>query len=46
MGAGDAMLVRLALREIIINAIEHGNLNVAFAEKTDCITAVLPVSKN
>jgi len=26
--------LRLALREIIINAIEHGNLNITFEEKT------------
>ena len=27
-------LLRLALREIIINAIEHGNLNITFEEKS------------
>jgi PAS domain-containing protein len=26
--------IRVALREMIINAIEHGNLNISFAEKT------------
>ncbi|WCL50242.1 7TM diverse intracellular signaling domain-containing protein [Leptospira sp. GIMC2001] len=32
---GDTMLgVRTSLREIIINAIEHGNLNISFDEKT------------
>jgi len=30
----DADLVRLALREIIVNAIEHGNLEITFEEKT------------
>jgi anti-sigma regulatory factor (Ser/Thr protein kinase) len=30
-------LVRIALREIIINAIEHGNLNISYHEKTDAI---------
>jgi anti-sigma regulatory factor (Ser/Thr protein kinase) len=29
--------IRLGLREILINAIEHGNLNVSFAEKTAAI---------
>jgi anti-sigma regulatory factor (Ser/Thr protein kinase) len=28
-------VLRIALREIIINAIEHGNLNISFQEKTD-----------
>jgi PAS domain-containing protein len=27
-------IVRIALREMIINAIEHGNLNISFEEKT------------
>ncbi|MCB1314897.1 MAG: PAS domain S-box protein [Leptospiraceae bacterium] len=30
----DAMSLRLALREIIINAIEHGNLAITFDEKS------------
>ncbi|MCE9597266.1 MAG: ATP-binding protein, partial [Spirochaetia bacterium] len=30
----EHMLVRLALREMMINAIEHGNLGITFAEKT------------
>lgn len=28
-------LIRLALREMIINAMEHGNLNITFDEKTE-----------
>lgn len=28
-------LIRIAIREILINAIEHGNLNVSFDEKTE-----------
>jgi len=30
-------LIRIALRELVINAIEHGNLNVSFEEKTEAI---------
>jgi PAS domain-containing protein len=30
-------ILRIALREIIINAIEHGNLNISFEEKTRSI---------
>lgn len=30
----EITLLRIALREIIINAIEHGNLNITFDEKT------------
>ncbi|OHD71334.1 MAG: hypothetical protein A2W19_10025 [Spirochaetes bacterium RBG_16_49_21] len=30
-------LIRIALREIIINAIEHGNLNISYSEKTGAI---------
>lgn len=30
-------LARIALREIIINAIEHGNLEISYNEKTDAI---------
>lgn len=29
--------LRIALREILINAIEHGNLDISFTEKTDII---------
>jgi len=32
--ARDANYLRLALREIIINAIEHGNLGITFEEKS------------
>ncbi|MBN2079909.1 MAG: ATP-binding protein [Spirochaetes bacterium] len=35
--AKQANLVRIALREIIINSIEHGNLDISFDEKTDAI---------
>jgi PAS domain S-box-containing protein len=30
----EIMLIRIALREIIINAIEHGNLEITFDDKT------------
>jgi two-component system, sensor histidine kinase LadS len=30
-------LLRIALRELVINAIEHGNLNVSFNEKSEAI---------
>ena len=30
----QAKLVRIALREMIINAIEHGNLGISFREKS------------
>lgn len=30
-------LLRIALREIIINAIEHGNLNISYEEKTEAL---------
>jgi anti-sigma regulatory factor (Ser/Thr protein kinase) len=30
----NVLMIRLALREILINAIEHGNLNIKFEEKT------------
>ncbi len=33
----DANMVRIGLREIIINSIEHGNLNISFEEKTEAI---------
>lgn len=33
----DVNLMRLGLREIIINAIEHGNLNISFREKSEAI---------
>ena len=37
MDPRQVIMVRLALREMIINAIEHGNLGVSFEEKTDAI---------
>ena len=30
----ESTLVRIALREILVNAIEHGNLNITFDEKS------------
>ena len=30
-------MIRIALREILINAVEHGNLNITFEEKTASI---------
>ncbi len=33
----QANLVRIALREIVINAIEHGNLDISYDEKSDAI---------
>lgn len=30
-------LIRLALREVIINSIEHGNLGITFSEKSDAM---------
>jgi anti-sigma regulatory factor (Ser/Thr protein kinase)/PAS domain-containing protein len=34
MNHTDVMSIRLGLREILINAIEHGNLEITFEEKT------------
>lgn len=34
MDKGDAEILFIGLREIVINAIEHGNLNISFEEKT------------
>jgi hypothetical protein len=31
---GDVMMIKMGLQEMIINAMEHGNLNVTFDEKT------------
>jgi PAS domain-containing protein len=31
----EVNMIRVALREIIINSIEHGNLNISFDEKTE-----------
>lgn len=33
----DINLIRIAVREIIINAIEHGNLNITFDEKSNAL---------
>ena len=33
----EIRMIQLALREIIINAIEHGNLNISFEEKSAAI---------
>lgn len=33
----EIRMVQLALREIIINAIEHGNLDISFEEKSEAI---------
>ncbi len=37
MEKNDTNMIRIGLREIIINSIEHGNLNVSFEEKTEAI---------
>ncbi len=37
MEKNDIMTLRIGLREIIINSIEHGNLNISFEEKTEAI---------
>jgi len=34
---GTIKIIQIALREIIINAIEHGNLGLSFKEKTDSL---------
>ncbi len=33
----EVTVIRLALREVIINAIEHGNLNITYEEKTEAM---------
>ena len=33
--AEDAIPIRMGIREMLVNAIEHGNLNITFDEKTD-----------
>lgn len=35
MASQEVNFIRLALREMIVNAIEHGNLNINFDEKTE-----------
>jgi two-component system, sensor histidine kinase LadS len=37
MDQKQAKLVRIALREIIINAIEHGNLGISYREKSQAM---------
>lgn len=37
MDQKQASLLRIALRELVINAIEHGNLNISFNEKSEAI---------
>jgi len=37
MEKNDIVTLRIGLREIIINSIEHGNLNISFEEKTEAI---------
>ncbi|PKL17266.1 MAG: hypothetical protein CVV49_11895 [Spirochaetae bacterium HGW-Spirochaetae-5] len=37
MDKSDITSIRIGLREIIINSIEHGNLNISFEEKTEAI---------
>ena len=37
MPAKTVNLVRIALREMIINAIEHGNLDISYDDKTEAI---------
>ncbi len=34
MDQGSVLMIKLGLQELIINAIEHGNLNISFDEKT------------
>lgn len=38
-GSEVVTVVRTCLREVLINAIEHGNLGISFDEKTDAIKA-------
>lgn len=35
MDQGDALQIRMGLQEILMNAVEHGNLNITFDEKTE-----------
>ena len=37
LASKESTLLRIALREIIINAIEHGNLDISFEEKSKAI---------
>ncbi len=35
LSTDDQMMIRLALREVLVNAIEHGNLAITFDEKSE-----------
>ncbi|MCP4137291.1 MAG: PAS domain-containing protein [bacterium] len=37
LSSDDIIPLRIALREILMNAIEHGNLNITFNEKTEAL---------
>ena len=37
MDSSDVTSIRIGIREILINAIEHGNLNIKFNEKTQAL---------
>ena len=37
LDSGTALMVKMGLQEILINAVEHGNLNISFEEKTKAI---------
>jgi two-component system, sensor histidine kinase LadS len=37
MSPSDLSMIRVSIREIIINAIEHGNLGISFEEKTGAL---------
>lgn len=37
LSPGDVKMTRIALREILVNAIEHGNLNITFEEKSTAL---------
>jgi PAS domain-containing protein len=38
MKPGELNLIRIGLEEIILNAIEHGNLDISFKDKTESIS--------
>ncbi|WP_168203273.1 ATP-binding protein [Oceanispirochaeta crateris] len=37
MDSGSSLMIKMGLQEIIINAIEHGNLNITFEEKSQAL---------
>ena len=37
MDTGSSLMIKMGLQEIIINAIEHGNLNITFEEKSEAM---------